>query len=363
MASLTATRTRITQLDIQIEKLQRLMDPLLAEREQCQQSLAEYKYPVLTLPAEITSEIFGHFLPSYPERSSLIGPQSPSFLLQICRRWRDVALATPALWSTMELLLYNSSHHAQQRDLLRVWLQRSGNCALSVLFDYYKESAGDEPLIQECIEALLDHARRWQDIDLTFAFEELCKITGSMPLFRSVTIGMESGGERPETPVVLFADAPALKHVVLHASFEPFILTLPWSQITSLTAKALYAKEAVEILRHATIQDCTLKIYASEPGPLTDFSIPPLPLRSLRLQCAGRGTDEMRQLFTALQLPALQTLSVHEDFLGPDPVATLSSVRRSGYPQEIEILCACTSREVYQAAFPLASLTVDEIRR
>ncbi|KAJ7633183.1 hypothetical protein FB45DRAFT_1058147 [Roridomyces roridus] len=359
MASLIATRARIAQLDTEIEKLRQLMDSLLAEREQCQQVLADYKYPVLTLPAEITSEIFMQFLPSYPHRPSFVEFQSPSFLLQICRRWRDVALATPALWSTMELLLYNSPHHAQQRDLLKMWLQRSGSFALSILFDYYKESADDEPLIQECIEALLDHAWRWQDIDITFSFEELCKITGAMPLLRSVTIGIERGEERPETPVVLFADAPALKHVDLHASFNPFILTLPWSQITSLTAKALYVKEAVEILRHTTIlEDCTLNIYPNEPGPPTDFSIPSLPLRSLRLQCVGGGTDEMRQLFRALHLPALQTLLVHEGFLGPDPVATLSAVRPNGYPQNIEILGARNSRQVYQAAFPLASLTV-----
>ncbi|KAJ7633161.1 hypothetical protein FB45DRAFT_792565, partial [Roridomyces roridus] len=288
MASLTATRARIAQLDTDIEKLRQLMDPLLAERERCQQTLADYKYPVLTLPAEITAEIFLQLLHSYPHRPSFFGPQSPAFLLQICRRWRDVASSAPALWSTMELLLYNSSYHAQQRDLLKVWLQRSGNCALSVLFDYYTESADDEPLIQECIETLLDHAWRWQDIDIIFAFGKLCKITGPMPLLRSASIGMESGEQRPETPVVLFAEAPALKHVVLHASFNPSILKLPWSQITSLTAKAVYAREAVEILRHTTIlEDCTLNIYPGEPGPPTDFSIPPLPLRSLRLQCVA----------------------------------------------------------------------------
>ncbi|KAJ7633164.1 hypothetical protein FB45DRAFT_1003310 [Roridomyces roridus] len=294
-STLAPTRARIEQLDAEMERLQRLMDSLLAEREQCQQTLADYKYPILTLPAEITSEIFMQFLPSYPHRPSVIGPQSPSFLLQICRRWRDVASATPALWSTMKLKLYNPRHHAQQRDLPKMWLQRSGNCSLSLLLDYLKGVEDEESIVEECIDALLSHASRWQDMEMLLPLEGLRNIAGSMPLLRSMTMGMESGEERPETPVALFTDAPALKRVVLYGSFDPFLVALPWSQITSLTAEAVYAKEAVEILRHATIQDY--------------FSIPPLPLRSLRLQCAGRGTDEMRQLFTALQLPALQTFA------------------------------------------------------
>ncbi|KAJ7633189.1 hypothetical protein FB45DRAFT_745939 [Roridomyces roridus] len=129
-STLAAARARISQLDIEIEKLQRLMDPLLAEREKCSQTVADFKYPVLTLPPEITSEIFLQFLPSYPERPNVIGPQSPPFLLQICRQWRDVALATPALWSTVDLFLDNPRYDAQQKDLLERWLRRSGNCGL-----------------------------------------------------------------------------------------------------------------------------------------------------------------------------------------------------------------------------------------
>ncbi|KAJ6504124.1 hypothetical protein C8R47DRAFT_177927 [Mycena vitilis] len=54
-----------------------------------------------TLPNEITSEIFLHFLPVYPRCPPLTGNLSPTCLTHICRRWREIALTTPALWRAM----------------------------------------------------------------------------------------------------------------------------------------------------------------------------------------------------------------------------------------------------------------------
>ncbi|KAJ7649873.1 hypothetical protein FB45DRAFT_1075650, partial [Roridomyces roridus] len=93
------------------------------------------KYPILTLPAEITSEILIHFLPKDREFIPPVGCQSPSFLLRICRQWRDAALATPPLWSSIDLQLDGTTRESvikQQLKLLETWLQRSGSFPLSI---------------------------------------------------------------------------------------------------------------------------------------------------------------------------------------------------------------------------------------
>ncbi|KAJ7633191.1 hypothetical protein FB45DRAFT_1058154 [Roridomyces roridus] len=360
-STLAATRARIAQLDFEIGKLQQLMDPLLAEREKCQQALADYKYPILALPAEITSEIFLQFLPSYPERPSVVGPYSPSLLLQICRRWRDVALATPTLWSTMELILESPQYHAGQLDLLKVWLPRSGNCALSIQLECDMDDDEALAIIGQYIEALLCHPSRWQDMEIVIPYEDLLRITGSMPLLRSLTIGPCNWGDGPDKPVpVLFTEAPALKNLVLSRKFNAYAMILPWAQITTLRAEALCLDEAVEILRQtATLEHCTITMYSGDPS--TASLIPPLPLRSLTLRYRGHGgstmAEHMFQLFAALKL---KNLAVDELFLGPDPVGTLSRVCPNGYPRGIEIFSVRTSREIYAAAFPLASLSVHE---
>ncbi|KAJ7633165.1 hypothetical protein FB45DRAFT_914515 [Roridomyces roridus] len=363
MASLSATRERMAQLDIEIEKLQRLLDPLLAEREKCSQTVADFQYPVLTLPAEITSEIFMQFLPSYPERPSLIGPQSPSLLLQICRKWRDVALTTPALWSTMKLTL-DSIYHVRQRHLLHVWLKRSGNRSLSMGLACSFGMADDDEILIEFVDSLACYATRWQEMEIVLPCESFRRITGSMPRLRSVNIGSFWWEHPPETPILLFTEAPALKNVVLSATFNPLTITLPWLQITTLVAEALSLDEAVEILRQTTtLEHCTLTVDDGHPSAAS--LIPPLPLRSLTLRYRGHGVStgmvaRMFQLFAALNLPLLETLVVHESFLGPDPVGALSRVCPNGYPRQIEIFSARTPREIYAGAFPLASLSVHE---
>ncbi|KAJ7249720.1 hypothetical protein B0H12DRAFT_1019546, partial [Mycena haematopus] len=55
-------------------------------------------YPVLTLPPEITSEIFCHCLPT-ERQSDIVNPkEAPLVLTQVCGLWRNIAISTPELW-------------------------------------------------------------------------------------------------------------------------------------------------------------------------------------------------------------------------------------------------------------------------
>ncbi|KAJ6602659.1 hypothetical protein DFH09DRAFT_1019790, partial [Mycena vulgaris] len=128
----SAARARIQEIDMQISALHLSLKALADQRRSCEALISAYKYPVLTLPTEITSEIFLNFLPAPPERPFADGPLSPSFLCQICRTWRDIALATPALWSAIHLDLDHSPSHPQQLWVLNAWLERSKQCPLSV---------------------------------------------------------------------------------------------------------------------------------------------------------------------------------------------------------------------------------------
>ncbi|KAJ7641206.1 hypothetical protein FB45DRAFT_1053774 [Roridomyces roridus] len=116
-----ADRARIGAIDAEISELEQRLCVLQMERESCQQQLDAiralqleretfqqrldaYKYPVLTLPNEITSEIFVVFLPPYPDCPPLRGLYSPTTLTHICSRWREIALATER-WQHVRLEL------------------------------------------------------------------------------------------------------------------------------------------------------------------------------------------------------------------------------------------------------------------
>ncbi|KAJ7633252.1 hypothetical protein FB45DRAFT_832722 [Roridomyces roridus] len=236
------------------------------------------------------------FLPPSPQRPSPVGPLSPSLLVRVCRRWRDIALSTPALWSTMTLDIESEDEklHEHQLGLLHSWLQRSGHCPLSIaLVGSY--STRCTPSITALAKTILAHASRFRDMDICVPLQDLEHFTVPMPLLRSVTVGPTQ--YPPANTHVpghlqrkLFLHAPRLTDVVLSNLFNPFSITLPWSQITSLTA-TLFPCEAAEILQHTTIlQICNINICNSVRGGNTPLvpAIAPIPVRSLRLLLKNR---------------------------------------------------------------------------
>ncbi|KAF8213946.1 hypothetical protein K438DRAFT_1564130, partial [Mycena galopus ATCC 62051] len=93
-------RKRLAELDAQICEQRRALDELEQTRSDVECELhATARFPVLTLPIEITTEIFlscivvfGPF--SIPHYSTPL----PILLTRVCRGWRDVAIITPMLW-------------------------------------------------------------------------------------------------------------------------------------------------------------------------------------------------------------------------------------------------------------------------
>ncbi|KAJ7186501.1 hypothetical protein C8R46DRAFT_1184491 [Mycena filopes] len=128
---LSKERDRVAQIDADILRLQ-------AERVPLKSQLDTFIYPVLTLPNEIVSECFVHVLPPYPLRPPTSGPLSPTSLAQICRKWRDIALSTPELWSSMSVTL-ESKKVDNQKTFLETWLSRSRAHPISVSLTLIEE--------------------------------------------------------------------------------------------------------------------------------------------------------------------------------------------------------------------------------
>ncbi|KAJ7186622.1 hypothetical protein C8R46DRAFT_879741 [Mycena filopes] len=93
-----ADRALLADIDTRIANLEQALAQLRTAKESAQARLDAFKYPVLTLPVDIVSEIFTQFLPAYPLCPPLIGFSSPTLMTYICRLWREIALSTPTLW-------------------------------------------------------------------------------------------------------------------------------------------------------------------------------------------------------------------------------------------------------------------------
>lgn len=90
-------------------------------------------------------------------------------IASVCRRWREVALSDPFLWSTLFLSL-NPTDETLRRAIktLDRCLERSKNipfsCFITSGYDHFDESHND--LVIRLSAALFHHQKRWKDIQI-----------------------------------------------------------------------------------------------------------------------------------------------------------------------------------------------------
>ncbi|KAJ6456504.1 hypothetical protein C8R45DRAFT_1034708 [Mycena sanguinolenta] len=340
----------LLDLEARIPGIERLPSELYTERALARERLGAYKYPVLTLPNEITSEIFIHFPPIYPNPPPLTGLASPTTLTHVCHQWRGVALATPALWRALKFYDNDvSDSYKLIRHISDAWIKRSGSCPLSIVIDIE-----DSDILREIYtETLAMAATRWEHLRLLIPWHSHPKI-GRMPLLRSLDLADPSF--RPRNEVFTY-DAPQLRTVVLSGVVQN--VHLPWAQLTSLTINNVGINRCASILRQTTnLVRCDLLLGRySLRHEVLDFPTPDLMLpflHSLTLKTTLRHMY-VDDFLAALVVPALHRLDLEEIFLGDNPIAALEMfITKSGCQiQEVRISGKNPEHGgLYRQAFP-----------
>ncbi|KAJ7216901.1 hypothetical protein C8J57DRAFT_1395958 [Mycena rebaudengoi] len=358
-------RSRIYELDTRILALQASLAAAHREREDLQSRLNDYTYPILTLPVEITSEIFIHTLPVYPARPPLTGTRSPTLLSQICRRWRDIAFGTPRLWRAIQLDITRETHLEKQLCVLTTWLSRSKDFPLSISLDYECEAELCDSELPDFTDAPISSATRWEYIHLIIPFHNLDWIRGPFPLLCDLAIGRSNYAyDELEIPAASpFHDAPRLQKVHLCVLFDASHAFLPWWQFTSISFERCEPSVLANILPHAvslqdfdgTLWDEDEDVPVAHIHPVTQ----PIHIRSLILRDEGSTTGAPQKLLLdALTTPALRHLMVSEHELGIGCLSTIASfITRSHCTLEsLNVTNADRSHEAdYRAAFPSIS--------
>ncbi|KAJ7178234.1 hypothetical protein C8R46DRAFT_1076166 [Mycena filopes] len=323
-ASLAADRARIAKLEAKILALE-------AEIDLIQDRLDAYKYPVLTIPPEIISQTFVHFLPAYPKRAPLEGKLSPLTLTQICQTWRAIASSTGELWRGVELNLAPERFRLQLH-LTELSLERSGSRALTVYFrdDHYDDEEGHI----KSLDLIARHCRRFEHLHLRT--ENLCNIHqhGPLPFLRSLTLQMWDslhyfGNTLPPASLV----APLLRKVALREWNPHWRSILPWSQLTVLTVDEIGRTDALSLLNLTpNLVFCRLSIRPGNPNmpPRSAATLHSLKTLLLRTYHGRRDDDPdpagLAGFCSKLTLPALIQLQVSEGLLRPAPVETLKQL-------------------------------------
>ncbi|KAK6969658.1 hypothetical protein R3P38DRAFT_2587449 [Favolaschia claudopus] len=120
-------RTALAGVKLQISMYKNLLAALDKVEEDLESRLAAVVYPISKLPFEITSSIFTHCLPN----EGHVVPSSsdaPLSLSHVCHQWREIALATSTLWTSLHV-----DANTVVPGLLETWFPRAKERPLSLI--------------------------------------------------------------------------------------------------------------------------------------------------------------------------------------------------------------------------------------
>ncbi|KAF7295689.1 YDG domain-containing protein [Mycena indigotica] len=314
-----------------------------------------------TLPNEILSHIFLQYLPAYPLCPPLYGPESPSFLMTVCRHWQAIALQTPELWRAIEVGSAWRRRLAPPSLLptIETWLVRSASCMLSV-------NLPDDPSLYPAtvLRALLAHSSRMEYLFCTVDNDQVAIYLGpALPHLRELSIGGWKGWNDPLVVKMKPSSAPLL-HTLFLFEVDLVASNFPWAQLTTLTLVGSPESAYLQVLRQTPrLIHCRLSVVSGEDptaAPPTSRIILPH-LRTLAVHHDDHDPNR-DYLLDALTTPALRRLQLRAPILGEDPIQNLRVfIAHCGCKLDVLRVLPASSRgvqvdnvpiEEYSKAFP-----------
>ncbi|KAF7362753.1 hypothetical protein MVEN_00624800 [Mycena venus] len=274
---------------------------LTQQRKDMVQQVLQHKNAIRCLrrlPFEIVSKFLVFALP-YVEPDDF--GETPWYLGHICRYWRDVALASPSLWSDIVIMRPNK----YPTEKFQTQLTRSSNSPLKVLLWSSSSSRGN-PHVTEFLKVLVDCAPRWTNACIFINpthWNLLASLRSRVPLLRYLRIGVsdfldpDAKSTELTNPLEI---APALRDLTLEdISGLPHGLVLPFHQLTRL--KLATTSESIAAILQTTTNLELASLDLTDDPPDAVHPIIRLPhLRRLYLSS--------QPFLEQLELPALEEI-------------------------------------------------------
>lgn len=241
----------------------------------------------------------------------------------VCRWWRQSALATPKLWSSISIdLTTDDTTHEQEIAASRVWYERSRAWPLSFTVIAWPFRRLEKPVV----DLLTACPHRWEDVKLEGLhhkdLETLFSFTDTFPLLRSILV---LGGYN-DAPLSLTAPSsdesdgecrltPMLKSLTMdYDMFPPSFI--PWSHLTECHLEGsgdLSFSECIDILGQCELLlMATIQFHNRLEDPSGIITLPHL--HTLRIteaiddDDAELGGGPWPGVFDWLDLPSLTAL-------------------------------------------------------
>ncbi|KAE9404639.1 hypothetical protein BT96DRAFT_1071364 [Gymnopus androsaceus JB14] len=290
-------------LDVQTSRLQSMITAIRTKREIVKMEMAKYKSllaPVRRMPNEILNHIFVLYAHLQRNEFTSYGWSFPGLSVAlVCRRWRDVALTCPDLWSSITISLdEDSSHFKDITDATEICLAENAS------LEHYVD-------VIALLQKVVQHSRRWTRVDFCSDDVPYVRQTLSNANFANLEI-LELGTFADPVLMIplIFGALPKLQELKLEVPFFEVPMSLPWAQIRTLHFGPRYEAEISGVLDLCTSlqQLC----YDTKPEPAHH----PISHRSTTIQSfmlnatswTSTGYQDVQLTLSGLDLPSLTTL-------------------------------------------------------
>ncbi|KAJ7476390.1 hypothetical protein B0H11DRAFT_2032149 [Mycena galericulata] len=317
-------RSRKTHIQSEIRRYKSYIADLEAQERWLDTQLDLIVYPVLTLPSEITSQIFVHCLPAHG-RVRPSPRRAPLLLAQICTLWREIAHSTGQLWGSVDLKFefgyyigagwadggeYGDLPNPDAFPLLRTWLSRTKGCPVSLTL-----RSRHRQLSPDLLSLIPLYSKQLHRLELTLAptdMEHLRRASAAFPRLRHLAISCHDDSRSIEGLVSTFGPSSALRQlrVLSHQSSIAASRTYPF--LTTLDLQDTSETTVMEMLAQCP-QLLHLSAHLRDPETLSVALAPvTLGLHSLIL-AAYNGYGAAPPMLNYLTLPDLRRLDLRHD--------------------------------------------------
>ena len=242
-----ALLTSITTLEVRKAELLKELElvdlNLKIQRAEYSRQLNE-DAAIYNLPNELLTGIFMSCQQATrPKRGSARMLPLQVIVSHVSHRWRDIALATPLLWNTIDFNV-RPMNHVQKRTLsqLEAHLDRSGECFLDITLNFHVVNE-----LSAYFELLGAHSKRWRRLSIVKRYEQVDDIVGLLrdaptPMLEHLSLNLgkpQEGSLSPRkkyysvAPSIFTLGAPRLTFVRL-AGLALGILHPPTTFVTTL---------------------------------------------------------------------------------------------------------------------------------
>ncbi|KAK7051307.1 hypothetical protein VNI00_004807 [Paramarasmius palmivorus] len=214
------------------------------------QTYTKILHPIRDVPDEILREIFLACIERMgsvvslrdleTDHDSLDPRNAPWTLGQVCRRWRQVTLSAPSLWTSVQFAIPGPDSPSQtigaMTSQLASCLRRSGSLPLTIVVRSNRPTNPHHPLLS----VLYSHCSRWAAVRFQLIINDLSVFSAMSSIIKADTpilhtVDLRLDGSLPDDGVIDAFEFAPLKRVNLYYKLEGIgkgiTLKMPWTQV------------------------------------------------------------------------------------------------------------------------------------